>query len=149
MSHRVAFAAFVFLLVQACGSEPTLEQQIIAVINEMEENAETVERRDFMSRIDESFVGQEGELDRDSFQRFMFYQWSQNQRLHAQLFPITVVRQGVNSAGASFKVLVTGGPNLLPDRGQLFDVTTSWVNREGRWLLVRADWAPISESGRD
>ncbi|NNE06741.1 MAG: hypothetical protein HKN15_13550 [Xanthomonadales bacterium] len=146
MSWRVALAALAILLVSACGSEPTLEQQIIAVINEMEENAETVERRDFMSRIDESFVGQEGELDRDSFQRFMFYQWSQNQRLHAQLFPITVVRQGVNSAGASFKVLVTGGPNLLPDRGQLFDVTTTWIKQDDRWMLARANWVPTSEA---
>lgn len=145
MRVRAALAAFLFLLVQACGSEPTLEQQIIAVINEMEENAETVERRDFMARIADSFVGQEGELDRDSFQRFMFYQWSQNQRLHAQLFPITVVRQGVNSAGASFKVLVTGGPNLLPDRGQLFNVTTSWVKQDNRWMLSRADWSPTNE----
>lgn len=142
MVRSAALALGLSLMLGACGSEPTLEQQIIAVIIEMEQNAETAERRDFMARISDGFSGQGGTLDRDSFQRFMFYQWSQNQRLSAQLFPITVSRTGVNSAAASFKVLVTGGNGLLPERGELFDVTTSWVRVDGDWLLQQADWTP-------
>ena len=142
---RPLLAALCLLLIGGCADEPTLEQQIIGVIGEMEGNAETGERKAFMDRVADAFSGQQGTLNYTDFQRFMFYQWNQNRRLHAQLFPIAVTRgDAPNLARARFKVLVTGGSGWLPERGQLYQVETEWVSEGSDWQLLAADWVPVS-----
>lgn len=131
------------LLLASCSEEQTLEQQIISVIREMEENGEAGRRGAFMDRVHESFSGQAGRLARDEFQRFMVLQWNQNQKLHAQLFPITVTEDWDQQASARFKVLVTGGRGFIPDRGQVFEVFTIWQFEDNDWYLLRADWEPV------
>ncbi len=134
-------------LLASCSEERTIAQQIIAAINEMEENGEAGRRGAFMDRVHESFSGQSGRLTRDEFQRFMMLQWNQNQRLHAQLFPIAVTEDWDQQASARFKVLVTGGRGFIPDRGQMFEVFTVWQLEGGDWYLLRADWEPVEFEG--
>ena len=136
-------AAATLLALTGCEDERTLEQQIIAVINEMEENGEAGRRGAFMARVHESFTGQHGSMTRDEFRRFMVLQWNQNSKLHARLFPISVTEDWDQQASARFKVLVTGGRGLLPERGQVFEVFTIWQLDGGDWLLLRADWTPV------
>jgi hypothetical protein len=131
------------LALSACGEEPTLEQQIIGVINEMETLAEAGERGAFMDRVDEAFAGQQGTLLREEFRRYLVLQWNQHQRLYAQLFPISVQAEGRNHARARFKALVTGGRGMLPDRGELYQIDTTWRKVDGDWLLLSADWVPV------
>jgi hypothetical protein len=131
------------LLLGACAEEQTIEQQIIAVIGEMEENGEAGNRGAFMDRVHPSFSGQEGGMTREDFQRYMYLQWNQNSRLHAQLFPISVTEDWNQQASARFKVLVTGGRGFLPERGQVFEVFTIWQWEDGDWYLLRANWTPV------
>lgn len=131
------------VLLGGCKDERTIEQQIIAVIGEMEENGEAGNRGAFMGRVHADFAGQSGGMTRDDFQRYMYIQWNQNSRLHAQLFPITVTEDWNEQASARFKVLVTGGRGFLPERGQVFDVFTIWQREDGDWFLFRADWTPV------
>ena len=131
------------ILLTGCQDERTLEQQIIAVIKEMEENGEAGRRGAFMERVHESFTGQQGSMTRDEFRRFMVLQWNQNSKLHARLFPITVTEDWDQQASARFKVLVTGGRGFLPERGQVFEVFTIWQWDGDDWLLLRADWTPV------
>ena len=70
----------------------------------------------------------------------MIFQMNENRRLHANFFPIRVRQTADNGASAEFRVLVTGGGGLIPDRGQLFDVQTEWILDGGDWLLLKADW---------
>jgi hypothetical protein len=46
-------------------------------------------------------------------------------------------------ASAHFRILVTGGGGLLPDRGQLFDVETHWLRDGSDWKLDKADWKAV------
>jgi hypothetical protein len=145
--RSVLTAIFLFLLMAGCQEERTLQQQIIAAINAMEEDAEAGRRGAFMDRVHESFTGQQGQLTRDEFQRFMVLQWNRNQRLHARLFPIQVTEDWDAQASARFKVLVTGGRGFLPERGQVFEVFTIWQLEKDDWLLLRADWEPVDFEG--
>lgn len=144
MKARFALAVVAALALAACGKEPTLEQQIIGAITELEKLAEAGERRAFMDRVDEAFSGQQGTLMRLEFERFMVLQWNRNQRLYAQLFPISVRAEGPDRASARFKALVTGGRGLLPERGELFQVETTFRRTDGEWLLLSADWVPVA-----
>lgn len=131
------------LLLSACGEKLTVEQQIIATLRNMEYAAEEGQHLDFMSYITDSFGAQQDSMDRREFHRFMIFQINQNRRLQAQFFPIFVTETGADAASAHFRLLVTGGAGLLPDRGQLFEVETHWIRDGGDWLLNQAEWEAV------
>ena len=131
------------LLLAACGEKLTVEQQIIATLRNMEYAAEEGQHLDFMGYVSDSFGAQQGSMDRREFHRFMIFQINQNRRLQAQFFPIFVTETGEGAASAHFRLLVTGGAGLLPDRGQLFEVETHWVRDGSDWLLNEAEWEAI------
>jgi len=147
--RRFTALVFVFMLLAGCGKELTVEQQIIATLRNMEVAAEQGEHFEFMEYIADSFNGQQGSMDRREFHRFMIFQINQNRRLQAQFFPIFVKETGENQASANFKILVTGGGGLLPERGQIFQVDTAWVRPDGDWLLQNANWKPLDLSAAD
>lgn len=131
------------LLLVGCGEELSVDQQIIATLRNMEYAAEQGEHFEFMNYVAESFSGQQGAMDRREFHRFMIFQINQNRRLQAQFFPI-FVKEGIeNHATAHFRILVTGGGGLLPERGQLFEVDTDWIRPDGEWLLDSAVWKAV------
>jgi hypothetical protein len=136
-------AALAALLLTACGDKLSVEQQIIATLQVMEEAAEQGEHFEFMGYVADSFSGQYGSMDRREFHRFMIFQINQNRRLHAQFFPIYVQESGKDLAVAHFKLLVTGGAGLLPETGQLFEVETQWLRDGSDWLLEKADWVAV------
>lgn len=132
------------LVLTACGKEPSIEQQIIASLETMEADAEEGRFMDFMTHVAQDFKGQQGALNRQDFQRFMVLQINKTRRVYATFLPIKVIgipaMVGEPEAKATFRLLLTGGEGLLPERGQLFDVSTAWVREGGDWLLLSADW---------
>lgn len=134
---------FVGLLLGACSDKTSVEQQIIATLRSMEFAAEDGNHFDFIAYVSDTFGGQQGSMDRRDFHRFMIFQINQNRRLQAQFFPIFVKETGEGQATAHFRILVTGGGGLLPDRGQLFEVDTEWSGEDEEWLLESADWKPV------
>ncbi len=112
-------------------------------LRSMEDAAEAGEHFEFMDHVADSFDGQQGSMDRREFHRFMVFQINQNRRLYAQFFPIHVRELDTDKAFAQFRLLVTGGGSLLPDRGQLFEVETHWVRDGSDWLLEKADWEAV------
>jgi len=127
----------------ACGEKMTVEQQIIAVIRDMEASIEAGERRAFMAHISEDFSGQNGSMNREQVRALMIMQLNRYQRLQGQLFPIQVIETGAGTASAYFKALVTGGPNWIPESGQVFAFDTQWRRVDGEWVLTAADWDPM------
>lgn len=126
----------------ACSKPLTVEQQVIATIRNMEAHVEAGERRPFMEYIAEDFSGQDGTMTRDQARAFMVYQMNRNRRLQAQLFPIQVTETSATTARATFRALVTGGANWIPERGQVYDFDTRWRRDGDDWLLVSANWTP-------
>ena len=145
MSRLPALTLMVVLLagLAACGEQLTLEQQIIATIREMEARIEAGERRPFMAHVSEDFSGQNGSMNREQLRALMIMQLNRYQRLQGQLFPIAVIDLGEGAASAHFRALVTGGPNWIPENGQLFDFDTYWRRVDGDWLLHAANWEPV------
>ena len=134
--------AAVIVLSAACGKPLTVEQQIIATIREMEAKIEAGERRPFMEHVAEYFQGQGGSMTREQVRALVLFQLNRYQRLRAQLFPIHVTETGEDTAAASFRALVTGGPNWIPESGQVFDFDTRWRLVDSDWLLYSASWDP-------
>ena len=130
-------------LLSACGQQLTVEQQIIATIREMQARIEAGERRPFMAYIADDFSGQSGSMNREQLRALMIMQLNRYQRLQGQLFPIRVEDTGDGTASAHFRALVTGGPNWIPESGQVFEFDTRWRKDGSDWLLTAADWDPV------
>lgn len=145
--YRILCGLLLALLLAACSSELSLEQQIIATLRNMEAHIEAGERREFMNNVAEDFRGQGGELNHDQLNGLLLYQLRRYQRVHAQLLPVTVRPAGVDEAEASFQILLTGGAGLLPESGQLYQVSSLWRLEDGQWLLQSAQWQPTSVMG--
>ena len=139
----VLSTALTALLLTGCGENLSVEQQVIATLEAMEDAAEQGQHLEFMGHVADSFGGQYGSMDRRAFHRFMIFQINQHRRLHAQFFPIHVQESGNDLASAQFRILVTGGSGLLPESGQLFEVETQWLRDGSNWLLEKADWEPV------
>lgn len=127
-----------------CAGEGSVSDQVKAALAEMEELGESGDRAGFMDFVTEDFQGQGGAMTRDDFGRLLVFQWNNNRRINAQLFPVEVTELGPTLATAKFRVLLTGGTGWLPERGQVYDVETSWQKEDGEWMLWRAAWAPVS-----
>jgi hypothetical protein len=131
-----------FLALTACSQELTTEQQLIAVIRDMEARIEDGERRPFMNHIAESFSGQNGRMNWRQVNAMVLYQLHQNQRVRAQLLPIYVTETANGQVEARFSALLTGGPGVLPDKGQKFEFVTQWQRLDDEWKLISASWTP-------
>jgi hypothetical protein len=142
MTPRALLPGLAVLLV-ACSQPLTVEQQVITVIRQMEEKIEAGERRAFMAHIADDFSGQGGRMNRDQARALVVFQLRRFERLQAQLFPINVTETAPGQATAEFRALVTGGPGWIPERGQVYDFTTAWRERDDEWQLVGADWEPV------
>lgn len=141
---RTALSVFLTaLLLVGCSEELSVDQQIIATLRNMEYAAEEGEHFEFIGYVADSFSAQQGTMDRREFHRFMIFQINQNRRLQAQFFPIYVKETGEGMASAHFRILMTGGGGLLPDRGQLYDVETHWLRDGSDWKLEKADWKAV------
>jgi len=140
---RLILAALLIAAFSACSPPLTVSQQVIAAIREMETRIEKGERRQFIRHVSEDFSGQNGQLNRQELQRLVIYQLNRHQRLHAQLFPISVNETGAETASAKFRALITGGPGWIPDQGQLYDFETLWRYQGGEWKLTSANWKPV------
>ena len=145
MNTRYFLAAILLVAVSlaGCGQSLTVEQQVIATIRQMEEKIEAGHRLAFMEHVDEAFTGQHGNMNRDQVRALVIFQLNRHKELHAQLFPISVIETGPDTATAEFRALVTGGPGWIPDRGQVYDFQTGWRQDGGDWLLVSANWKPV------
>jgi hypothetical protein len=131
-------------LASACSQPLSVEQQVIAVIREMESSIEKGDRSDFIAHIDENFTGQDPLMTRDQLNAFIIVQLYRHEQLQAQFMPIYVNPEETGEAEAHFKVLLTGGQGWLPDSGQMLNFDTRWHQKGGVWLLRSASWQLVT-----
>lgn len=126
----------------ACDKPLTVEQRVIATIRDMEATIEAGERRAFMAHVAEDFTGQHEAMTRDQVNAMVLYQLNRHKRLQAQIFPIRVTETGPGFASATFRALITGGPNWIPENGKVVDFDTRWIMVDDEWMLQSASWTP-------
>jgi hypothetical protein len=128
----------------ACSQPMSVEQQVIATIRNMEARIEAGERRAFMEHIADDFSARDGAMNRDQVHALVVFQLQRHKQLEARLFPILVEETGEDTARASFRALVTGGPRWIPESGQVYDFITDWRRAGDEWQLVSANWDPVA-----
>ena len=137
MRGRWGIAAALLVLV-ACARTPPEE----ALRRNIDGMRTAVEARD-ISGLNEGialdFIGPDG-MDRKAVRRLAQVVFLQNQKVGVTLGPLDIaMREG--GATVQFTAAMTGGSGgLLPQSGQVYDVTTGWRQDGDEWELVTAEW---------
>jgi hypothetical protein len=139
---RAAWLAGVLALAIAVlgGCDKTSpEERLKATIAQMEASGEAHEVSKVMDHVAEDFVGPGG-MDRKQLHGFLTVASRRNTQLGVTIGPVAVALGG-HRATAKFTLGATGGSGgLLPDRAQVYEMTTGWKLVDGEWMLISADW---------
>jgi hypothetical protein len=122
-----------------CKREPP-EQALRNTVAAMEAAAEKGDADALFDHIAGDFGGNEG-MDREAFRRYVMVMGLRRETVGVQLGPLDVQLFG-DRASAKFTAALTGGPGWLPNRAQVYDVTTGWRLQDGEWMLISATWKP-------
>ena len=85
--------------------------------------------------------GNDGELDRHGLKQMLLLRAFRRDSTGVLIGPVSVERRG-DRLVATFILTLTGGKpdSLLPDRADVFAMTTAWTRENGRWRCYSADW---------
>ena len=140
-----AWLLLLMLFAALASCQRTLpEQRLREAVQSLQE---VVQRGDAASMDDwlaEDFIGPGG-LDRDGARRLAQVMHLRHRNIDVALGPMQVqLRPG--HATVEFTAMLTGGSGgLLPDSGQLFNVTTGWRMDANQWRLTSAQWVAATE----
>jgi hypothetical protein len=128
-----------FAALAGCDSTPP-EQKLRDTITRMQTDGEQHRVSDVMDSVAEDFGGGGG-MDRAALHRMLLGISMQNQQLGVTIGPVDVEVIG-ERATAKFTLGASGAAagRFLPDRAQVYDVTTGWRLEDGEWKLISADW---------
>ena len=79
--------------------------------------------------------------DKQTLQNFVNHHLNQNRVIYIYIADINVEIDN-DSAKIIFYSGITGGPEQIPERGQLYKVGMRWSKVNGQWLLTQAKWRP-------
>lgn len=124
--------------VAGCDSTPP-EQKLRNTIAQMAADGEARQVSKVMDVVAGDFGGPGG-MDQQGLRRFLTLAGMQNANIGVTMGPVEVELMG-ERATAKFTLGVTGGAGrFLPDRAQVYDVTTGWKLVDGEWKLISANW---------
>ena len=126
------------LALAGCSSTPP-EEALKATIAQMQADGEQRKVSDVMDSVADDFGGREG-MDKRGLRSMLTLIGMQNQNLDVTLGPLDVKVMG-ERATAQFTLAASGGSGrFLPDRAQVYDVTTGWRLEGDEWKLISASW---------
>lgn len=136
-----ALALFTVLLPGAACTRTPPEQALRETIAGMQAAIEARDAGALLEPVADDFGGDQG-LDRQALSKLVRVQFLRHRDIGATLGPLGVDLQS-DRARVSFTVVLTGDSGgLLPESGQIYEVSTGWRRDDGEWRLIQADWSP-------
>lgn len=139
-------ASLVLLMALAGCSRSDPETRLRERIDAMQQALEERRIGDFMDGVAEDFSGS-GAGDYRGLNAYLRAHALRNASIGVTRGPTEVEIIG-DRATVRFEAVATGGAGgLLPERAGAWRVTSGWQERDGEWVVYRADWERIA-SGR-
>jgi hypothetical protein len=139
MSRTLRALLAAALLVLAACSKPPPEEALRKTIDKMMEDGEAHRVSAVMDSVAEDFVGPNG-MSQQELRRMLTFISMRHKSLGVTIGPMDVKLIG-ERATAKFTLGASGGSGgLIPDSGQIYEVTTGWKLVDGDWKLISADW---------
>ncbi|HEY3488153.1 MAG TPA: hypothetical protein VGL10_08805 [Gammaproteobacteria bacterium] len=141
MSFLKNFSVLLLLpLAVACSDTPP-EQAIRAHITAMQQAVKEKKSAAAVEHLAEHFTGSHG-LDKQGLRRMLIGLFVQHRTINVAItrMDITVNEYNPVSAKMEAVVLLTGAQGLLPQDGEILNISGDWELLDGEWLLVNARW---------
>ena len=135
---------FVALFATAC-TRTSDEDLIKQALDQAIEAVKARQPKKVVEHLAQDFVGQE-QMRTEDVRRFMIAQFFRNQKINIVTTGLNITIDNAQQAHASFRVVVTGGMDWIPDRLDYYQVETDWVKQDGDWLIRAAKWKPVLAS---
>ena len=107
-----------------------IDKLVSAVENHMIGDIKTILANDFMTIKS---------LNKIQFLLFVNHQFKRNKSISISVLDKDV-RLNEKKADVIFKVLLLGSNDWLPERGQIYNVTSRWKKENGDWVMSRLRW---------
>ena len=127
------------LMVAAC-SRTTDEQRIREAMAAMQQAMEARDPHAFMAHVTEDFVGNDAEFDRAALGNLLRIEVLRNESIGATLGPVDIEMQGDRAKAHVVATFTGGSGSLLPERGSIYSITSSWKRQGSEWRCYSATW---------
>jgi ketosteroid isomerase-like protein len=117
------------------------EEQVRQAIATAAADARGNDPQGVLDQVSEDFIGNDGEFDRRALRQVLALRALRRDSTGVLVGPIDIERQG-DRLIATFTLTLTGGEgdSLLPERADVFDMTTAWRREGRRWRCYSAAW---------
>ncbi|MCK4865709.1 MAG: hypothetical protein KAT06_09855 [Gammaproteobacteria bacterium] len=130
----IILSSLTFLSCDKTSALSKLNQKINVLVNAVEkhqvENIANVLAQDFLT---------DKALNKPQFLFYIDYQFKRNKNISISILD-KEVRFNEKNADVIFKVLLLGSNDWLPERGQIYNVTSRWKKEKGDWVISRLRW---------
>lgn len=109
-------------------------------VEQMREAVSSHQAEKFMGFIAENYKSP-FHRNKETLQKFVSYHLSNNRIIYIHLTDIDIEIDD-DTAKIVFYSGITGGPDQIPERGQLYKVGMHWSKTNEQWLLTQAKWRP-------
>lgn len=121
------------------------ETDIAALSNRLEELENIVEQHQ-KNKIND-FLAKDFATTKFSnkakFLLFIHYHLRRNKNISIVVVDKELINNNANF-DVTFRVLLVGSNNFLPERGQMHKVASRWKKEDGRWMISRLRWEKLN-----
>lgn len=125
----------------ACSEPPSDEKLIASAMEQLQQATEQKKLRAVMQFYTDDFLGN-GRMNKASLQARIYFHFRQNPRVTAYISNVDI-QLDENLARVSCQLLVTGSQGVLPDKGRLYHIESSWRKEQSVWRVFRSEWEDI------
>ena len=127
----------------ACSEPPSDEKLIASALEQLQQAAEKKQLRSVMRYFTDDFLGHQ-QMNKAGLQGYFYVHFRHNPRVTVYVSNVDI-QLDEHQAWVSCHLLVTGSQHVMPDKGRLYLVTSSWRKDRGEWHVFRAEWEDAIE----
>lgn len=125
----------------ACSEPPSDEKLIASAIEQLQQAAEKKQLRSVMQYFTDDFQGKR-QMNKAALRARIYFHFRHNPRVTVYVSNVDI-QLDENQAQVSCHLLVTGSQDVMPDKGRLYLVTSSWRKEKSEWRIFQAEWEDI------
>ncbi|MCC5864906.1 MAG: hypothetical protein JJU31_07315 [Wenzhouxiangella sp.] len=130
-------------LLVACSDPLSDEAQIRQRLDSMVDGLAERNARAVMAPLAEDFSADTWNLDPRGARLLLEREMRAHERLRARVHDFSVELHGQDRATAEFRIILTGGSGLIPERGRWYRVNTGWRRDGSDWMMISASWEDV------
>ncbi len=130
----ITLSSLTFLSCDKTSELSKLKQKINVLVDAVEKH----QKKNIANVLAQDFLTGKN-LNKLQFLFYIDYQFKRNKNISISIID-REVRFNEKNADVIFKVLLLGSNDWLPERGQIYNVTSRWKKEKGDWVISRLRW---------